>query len=94
MAKNMQNPSIMVRAVKQNRLKRIVRCKKIHRLKQDSYHYRRCQRDGLATAHLMQEAGWHIVRVDWDEEALIESKRLENGLALVCDISDPEAVTI
>ena len=49
---------------------------------------------GLATAHLMQEAGWHIVRVDWDEEALIESaKDFENGLALVCDISDPEAVT-
>ena len=49
---------------------------------------------GLATAHLMQEAGWHIVRVDWDEEALIESaKSFEDGLALVCDISDPEAVT-
>ncbi|MGB1472799.1 MAG: SDR family oxidoreductase, partial [Candidatus Puniceispirillaceae bacterium] len=49
---------------------------------------------GLATAHLMQEAGWHIVRVDWDEEALTESaKGFENSLALVCDISDPEAVT-
>jgi len=49
---------------------------------------------GLATAHLMQEAGWHIVRVDWDEEALTEStKGFEDSLALVCDISDPEAVT-
>ena len=48
---------------------------------------------GLATAHLMQEAGWHIVRVDWDEEALIESaKGFEDSLALVSDISDPEAV--
>ena len=49
---------------------------------------------GLATAHLMQEAGWHIVRVDRDEEALTESaKGFEDSLALVCDISDPEAVT-
>ena len=48
---------------------------------------------GLATAHLMQEAGWHIVRVDWDEEALMESaKGFEDSLALVCDVSDPEAV--
>jgi len=48
---------------------------------------------GLATAHLMQEAGWHIVRVDWDEEALLESaKGFEDSLALVCDVSDPEAV--
>jgi len=48
---------------------------------------------GLATAHLMQEAGWHIVRVDWDEEALTEStKGFEDSLALVCDVSDPEAV--
>jgi len=48
---------------------------------------------GLATAHLMQEAGWHIVRVDWDEEALMESaKGFEDSLALLCDVSDPEAV--
>jgi len=47
---------------------------------------------GLATAHLMQEAGWHIVRVDWDEEALMESaKGFEDSLALVCDVSDPVA---
>ena len=49
---------------------------------------------GLATAHLMLEAGWHIVRVDWDEAALIESaKGFEDSLALVCDVSDPEKVT-
>ena len=76
MAKNMHYPSIMVRAVKQNRLKRIVRCKKIHRLKPGQLLLPALPEGiGLATAHLMHEAGWHIVRVDWDEEALTESAK-------------------
>jgi NADP-dependent 3-hydroxy acid dehydrogenase YdfG len=29
---------------------------------------------GLATAHLMHEAGWNIVLVDWDAEALEEER--------------------
>ena len=48
---------------------------------------------GLATAHLMQEDGWNIVLVDWDETELQESaKGFEHGLPLVCDISNPEQV--
>ena len=48
---------------------------------------------GLATAHLMHKAGWNIVLVDWDEEALAESaKAFENGIGLVCDVSEPKAV--
>ena len=48
---------------------------------------------GLATAHLMHEAGWNIVLVDWDAEALEKSaKAFENGIGLVCDVSEPKAV--
>ena len=48
---------------------------------------------GLATAHLMHEAGWNIALVDWDAEALEKSaKAFENGIGLVCDVSEPKAV--
>ncbi len=50
---------------------------------------------GLATAHLMHEAGWKVILVDRDEKALMESaKAFKNGIGLICDISEPKAVEV
>lgn len=49
---------------------------------------------GLATSNLLLAEGWHVVMVDRDEEALhLQVDQLENATALVCDVSDPEAVS-
>ena len=49
---------------------------------------------GLATSKLLLAEGWHVVMVDRDEEALhLQVDQLENATALVCDVSNPKAVS-
>ena len=48
---------------------------------------------GLATAQLFAEQGLKVVMVDRDADILHQAhKKVENSLALVCDISIPDAV--
>ena len=48
---------------------------------------------GLATTKLFLEAGWSVVMVDRDAEVLqSEAAALDNATAIVCDVSDPQAV--
>ncbi len=48
---------------------------------------------GLATTKLFLEAGWSVVMVDRDADVLkSEAAALDNATALVCDVSDPQAV--
>ncbi len=48
---------------------------------------------GLATTKLFLEADWSVVMVDRDADVLqSEAAALDNATALVCDVSDPQAV--
>lgn len=48
---------------------------------------------GLATAHTFLDQGWQVAMVDRDAEELMQvAENLEHARAIVCDISDPDAV--
>lgn len=49
---------------------------------------------GLATAHQLIAAGWHVILLDRDKQALEQAAAgLENAQPCLCDVSQPDQVT-